>query len=491
MKVRFSLLLALALVASSASAAEMTFSGTAKIKPTLFANFDFDSSLNDAPANLEAGWASGEHVRAELRLQWNAKGEKWSVMMIGEADVIMEKDTADRSFYTAALKAGTPNEGAQFGIERAEMTYAFSPMLQLAAGWNIRAMDIATGGMVFGDDHPFIELKGDLAKPVKYQLGYVMIQNRPLFSATGDGFGGAGTRSSWSLDDWRAYYLKVPISIDGGSALKVTLSPFVLKSDDEARFARTMYYGAELTGQIAMIKPYAELAFVTGDFDLERDGTGSAPVAKDISSMTAFLGVEVPVTKALSPYAAFRYTKGDDDLADDEAQGFVGVTDIGRFTGLLGMDGNILGEHLASGASPYASPLYSYSPDRAVGGNVYGGIGNGSSGNNPGQQLIAVGARGDLGDFVPNLSYKAQLFYIMYDQTENLTNTANPGSKVDDYVGTTVDVQLKYAFSKEFAIDYIGSVFLPGDGIKDQVNTPTSQNDTFAQAHTLTFAWTY
>ena len=51
MKVRFSLLLALALVASSASAAEMTFSGTAKIKPTLFANFDFDSSLNDAPAN--------------------------------------------------------------------------------------------------------------------------------------------------------------------------------------------------------------------------------------------------------------------------------------------------------------------------------------------------------------------------------------------------------------------------------------------------------
>ena len=45
------------------------------------------------------------------------------------------------------------------------------------------------------------------------------------------------------------------------------------------------------------------------------------------------------------------------------------VITIGRFTPLLGMDGNILGEHLASGASIYNSPLYSFSPDRAVGGS--------------------------------------------------------------------------------------------------------------------------
>ena len=500
---RFALLLASALVASSTSAAEMSFSGTAKIKPTFFSNFDFDSGLNDAPANLEAGWAEGEHVRAELRLQWNAKGDKWSVMMIAEADVIMEKDTADRSFYTDSLKKGTPNEGGQFGIERAELGYTFSPMLQLATGWNIRAMDIATGGMVFGDDHPFIELKGDLAPFLKYQLGYLQIQNRPIFTATGDGFGGAGTRQSWSLDDWRAYYLKVPIAIDAGSAAKLVLSPFLLKSDNEQRFARTMYYGAELTGQIAFVKPYLEFAVVTGDFNLSRDGSVQPAagrcavnpvvgcIADDISSMAAFAGFEVPVNKAFSPYAGFRWTKGDDNRLDDKAEGFVGVTDIGRFTGLLGMDGNILGEHLASGASPYNSPLYSYSPDRAVGGNLYGGIGNGSSGNNPGQQLFALGARGDLADVLPNVSYKAQVFYILYDKSENLTNTARPGQKVDTVVGTTVDVQLKYTFSKEFAIDYIGSVFLPGDGIKDQVNTPTRQDDTMAQAHTLTLAWTY
>jgi hypothetical protein len=205
--------------------------------------------------------------------------------------------------------------------------------------------------------------------------------------------------------------------------------------------------------------------------------------------MTAFAGLEVTLGKAFNPYAAFRYTKGDGNAADSDAEGFVGVTDIGRFSGLLGMDGNILGEHLASGASPYGSPLYSYSPERAgQQNNFYGGIGNGGTGNNPGQQLIALGVRGDLGDVVKNLSYKVQGFYIMYDDTGNLVNVQNPGQKVDDFAGTEFDLQLRYAFSKEFAIDYIGSVFMPGDGIKDQLSTT---NDTPAQAHTLTLAWAF
>jgi len=474
MKMRLGFLLASALaMAVPAHAADVQFFGTAKVKPTYYGNFDFNSSANDAPTLNEGGWVQGEHARSELRLGWKAAGDKWSIMMIAEADVIMEKDTADRSFYVGAEKGGFTNFGAEFGIERAEFSYAFAPQLKLSSGWNIRAMDIATGGMVFGDDHPFIELSGTLAPTVKYALGYLMIQNRGT---------AIGTREASLTNDWRAYYLKVPIAIAGGPA-KLSFSPFVLKSDNEAKFARAMYYGAELTGSIAMIKPFVEVAFVTGDFDTARRGSGTPPVATDISSLAFFVGAEAGLHKAFNPYAAYRYTQGDDDATDSKAKGFVGVTDIGRFTSLLGMDGNVLSEHLASGASPYNSPLYSYSPDRAVGGNVYGGIGNASSGNNPGQQLIGVGAKGDLGDFVKNLSYKAQLLLIRYDKTENL------GANIDKAVGTEIDVNLKYAFSKEFAVDIITSWLLPGQGIKDQL--PAGATSAAAQAHTLTLAWTY
>lgn len=63
------------------------------------------------------------------------------------------------------------------------------------------------------------------------------------------------------------------------------------------------------------------------------------------------------------------------------------------------------------------------------------------------------------------------------------------GPSVDDVAGTVVAVQLKYDFTKEFAIDYIGSAFVPGDGIEDQLS-PTADS-AIAQAHTLTLAWAF
>jgi hypothetical protein len=105
-----------------------------------------------------------------------------------------------------------------------------------------------------------------------------------------------------------------------------------------------------------------------------------------------------------------------------------------------------------------------------VGGNLYGGIGNASSGNNPGQRLLAVGAKGDLSDFVANLSYKAQAFFIMYDETRNLLNVKTPGEKVDSYAATTADVQLRYKLSSNFAVEGLVSALLPGAGIEDQID---------------------
>lgn len=445
--------------------AAVEFFGTAKVKPTLYSNFDFDDSKGDAPALNEGGWAAGEHIRGELRLGWKASGEKWRVKMIAEADMILNKDNADRSFYVGSEKDDQPNAGSEFGLERAEMGYTFNKYLDLSTGWDIRDLDIKSGGLLFGDDHPFIGLRGALTDSLNYELLYLAVQNRDKI----------GVADSTLNGDWRVYSLKVGNTLNTAAG-KLTLSPLVAFSDNRDKQASVYYYGLEALGQLGPIKPSFEIIGADGDFDN----------GKDISSWALFAGAELPVNKAFTPYLAYRFAQGDGNKNDNEVEGFVGVTDIGRFTPLMGMDGNILGEHLASGASIYNSPLYSFAPDRAVGGDGYGGIGNGSSGNNPGQSLIAVGTKGDLSDFIPNVSYKAQAFFIWYDDTNNLVNVKNPGKSVDDYAGTTFDLQAQYAFNKNFSIDYIFSTFIPGDGIQDQVNADDS-----AYVTALTLAWTY
>ncbi|HKI52333.1 MAG TPA: hypothetical protein VJ995_09700 [Geothermobacteraceae bacterium] len=460
-----SLVIMLGSWAVSPALADIEFFGTAKVKPTLYSNFDFDDSKPDAPVLNEGGWASGEHVRSELRLGWKATGENWRVKMIAEADIINSKDNADRSFYVGATKENQPNTGGEFGIERAEMGYSFCKALDLSAGWDIRFLDIKSGGLLFGDDHPFIGLKGALGDNTKYELLYLAIENIDII-------GGA---DSPNTGDWRAYSLKIDQAFDLGNVGNLTVSPLFAFSDNEHQNAAISYYGLESLGKIGPVNTSFEIIAADGEFNTAAE--------KDISSWAMFAGLELPVNDNFTPYVAYRFTQGDGNASDNEVEGFVGITDIGRFTPLMGMDGNILGEHLSSGASIYNAPLYSFSPERAVGGDNYGGIGNGGSGNNPGEKIIAVGAKGAL---LPKLGYKAQAFFIWYDDTANLANIVNPGQAVDDYAGTTFDLQLKYAFNKNFAIDNIFSTFVPGDGIQDQVNA-----DDNAYLNMLTLAWTY
>lgn len=451
-------LVAVALAAPSWAAIE--FFGTAKVKPTYYSNFDFDDDADDMFVVNEGGLAKGAHMRAELRLGWKAAGEKWSVKMITEADVIMQKDTADRSFYAGADKGVNPNTGGEFGIERVELLYKFTPAVELQTGWDIRALDIKSGGLLYGDDHPFIGFRGQLAENTKYELLYIPIQN--MSAITGDAF------DSDEVNDWRVYSLKLNQQMGD-----FNLSPFIAYSDNDAKEAQITYYGLEVTGKAGAFRPSFEIVAADGEFD-----NGS-----DISSLAAYVGAEMDVCKAFTPYVALRYTQGDDDASDDDVEGWVGITDIGRFTPLMGMDGGILSEDLGQS---YGATLYSYSPERAFTTNKYGGISNSGSGDNPGQMLAAIGAKGDLSSVVDKLSYKTQVFFIWYDETDNLTNVKDPGSDVDDYAGTTFDLQLKYALDPNFSIDYIFGVFVPGDGLEDQLDS-----DDVAMTNCLTLSWTY
>lgn len=444
--------------------AAIEFFGTARVLPTYYHNFDFDDDTSDRAIINEGGFVKGEHIRAELRLGWLAKGDKWSVKMITEADVILQKDTADRSFYVGSDKYDNPNTGGEFGIERVELLYKFLPQLELQTGWDIRALDIKTGGLLFGDDHPFIGFRGQLAEKTRYELLYLPIQN--MSSITTDPF------ESDEINDWRVYSLKLNQKVGN-----FDLSPFYAYSDNDNREAKVHYFGFETLGKMGIFKPSFEVVFADGEFDY----------GKDISSMAAFAGLELELNKAFNPYVAFRYTKGDDDAADDKVKGWVGITDIGRFTPLMGMDGGILSEDFGQS---YGATLYSYSPERAplktgLPVDSYGGISNGGRGNNPGQRLLAVGARGDLSDWIDKLSYKTQVFFIWYDQTDNLNNKKNPGKKVDRYAGTTFDLQLSYALNEHFNVGYIFGIFQPGSGLKDQFgNDPAITN-------CLALTWTY
>ncbi len=456
------LMLVAVLVAVSLAAptwAAIEFFGTAKVKPTYYKNFDFDDDASDMFMINEAGSVKGEHLRAELRLGWKASGEKWSVKMITEADVVMQKDTADRTYYTTAEKLDNPNTGGEFGIERVELLYKFMPELELQTGWDIRALDIKTGGLLFGDDHPFIGFRGQLSENTRYELLYLPIYN--MTEITTDPF------ESDEINDWRVYSLKVNQQVGN-----FNLSPFYAYSDNDSMEAEIHYYGAEMTGKVGKFKPSCEIVFADGEFDK----------GADISSWAAFAGVEMDVCKGFTPYVALRYTQGDDDASDDDVEGWVGITDIGRFTPLMGMDGGILSEDLGQS---YGATLYSYAPEREFKTNRYGGISNGGSGDNPGQIIAAVGAKGDLSAMVDKLSYKTQVFFIWYDETDNLVNIKNPGEDVDDYAGTTFDLQLKYALDKNFSIDYIFGVFVPGDGIED------TEGDDVAMTNCLTLAWSY
>lgn len=469
--------------------ADVSFFGTARVVPTYFSNFDFDKNKADVPTLVEGGFVSGEHIRGELRLGWKAGGDKWKVMMIAESDLIYNKNNADRSFYSApginpsgtnATQLGgvnsIPNAGAEFGIERAEFSYAFSPALELFTGWPISSVDIGTGGLLYGDDHPIIGFRGKITDNIKYQLVYVSIQNTPQ----------VGVAESSLARDWRVYFFKPEFTV-GTANMKGTLSPIVLFSDYRGNgipsgpTAKVYYYGLEGIGQFGMIKPSFEVIVSDGEFR-------TTPVVK-IKSMAAFAGVELAFNKAVNPYIAYRYTQGDNDKTGD-AKGFVGITDIGRFTPLMGMDGNILGENLASGASLFNSPLYSYAPERAGGGNVYGGISGAASGNNPGEHIIALGIKGDLSDFAKGLSYKSQLFLIKYDKTGNLVKGAGkPAGSVDKAAGITFDLQAMYTFSPNFSVNGIYSMFAPGDGIKDQLASTAAS--TTASLYTMNLVWTY
>ncbi|MBN2333233.1 MAG: hypothetical protein JXO49_05740 [Deltaproteobacteria bacterium] len=438
---------------SASKNVDMQLFGSNRLIPSYFKNLvDYNSDTSDAVTLTEGGWGAGFFVRNELRLGFKGTGENWGFKVILEDDIHMTKDNVDRNDYG---NADDPF-GSEFSVERSNFWYNFGSV-KFSAGWDVKFLDLKTGGLVYGDDHPFIELSGG-DKTLNWALTMLLIEDS-------DDLGDDDYDS-----DWYAYNAKLNYVFATGDDGKFTLSPFVSLSHQGkvamggGGSSNAYYYGLEGYGNIGIIQPQFEIVGVTGDIDNAAD--------YDISSYALHAGVGFAVSPEFNPYLGFYYVQGDDDPLDDDLEGFVGITNIARYTPMFGMDGAILYEHLGFGA-----PLYGNVPERSGlgAGDTYGGIGGAGKGSNPGLVYYGIGSKGKINSF----SYKVQLAYLEYAEEDAL-------GLDDDEIGYTFDFQVKYPFSPNFYVTYVFSCLDPGDGLEEYIG-----GDDTAIASTLEIGWTW
>ena len=423
---------------------DITLFGSNRVIPTYMKNLnDYDNDAHDLSTLTEGGWGAGFFVRNEFRMGWKGVGQdgKWGFKFILENDIHMTKKNGDRNNY-----GNGPDQpfASAFSVERQTFWYKFGDV-RFSAGTDIQFLDIKTGGLVYGDDHPFLALDGG-DKTLNWKLFMLLIEDSDTQVVK------AVARDS----DWYAYCGKVNYTFDTGDNGKFTLTPFVALSDMRKAAqgfgnSHAYYYGLGGHGSIGMIKPAFELVGVTGDItNADTDGSDI-----DIQSYAAFASLTLALSPEFNPYIGAYWVQGDDDPGDGDADGFVGITNITRYTPTFGMEGGIMYEHLFK----FGAPLYGLVPERAGASKryIYGGIGGGGNGENPGLQYYGIGAKGKLEG---NNSYKVQVAYMQYDEEDAL-------GLDDDEIGWVFDGQIKHTFSKNFYATYTFSCLNPGDGVEE------------------------
>jgi hypothetical protein len=401
---------------------------------------DFDSDKEDWVTLDEGGWGAGFFVRNELRLGFAGKGENFGFRVILENDIHYSKNNVDRNTY--GTWGNTSSDfGGEFGVERSKFWYDFGAV-RLTTGWDVMFQDLKTGGLVYGDDHPFIGLSGKIADIGSWQAYMLLIEDS-------DDLNGRFT-GKYRDSDWYTYNGKLNLKFAG-----LNISPFFTISDMRKGSqgignSHAYYVGCELYGKIGIIQPSAEFVYVGGTInDAAEGGTDDY----DINSYAAFASVKLALMPEFQPYVGGYYVAGDDDNTDNDAEGFVGITNIARYTPTFGMEGAYMYEHIFG----LGSPLYALTPERLGDPSArYGGIGGSGTGNNPGLIHVGAGATGK----IAAISYKVQACYLWFAEEDGLGID-------DDDIGLTLDAQAKYALSPNFSISYTISGLLPGDGVED------------------------
>jgi hypothetical protein len=439
------------------------FFGSLKTYPSWMSdlNFNSDSDVNDVMLD-ENGWMTDHNVRNELRMGWKGGNDTFDFMIILEADFNLDKNNTDRG-ATNDAPDDRGMSGEDFGVEKLDVGYNFGPF-RIHTGWTTRWLDIKTGGLVYGDDHPYIGLTGNIGENFSWELDYTIVFDEITNTS------GVGPFDGDDLD-WRFYSVKGVYKIPSGFAKGFVISPFYAFSDNTAHNnAQVSYFGLEGYGKLGMFTPRFEIAYADGDTDEDATGTDY-----DISALAAFASVDIEICPAFIPYFGVKYEEGDDDPNDDDIEAFNAITDISRYTPTFGMENAIVYRYIPT----LKSHLYSGNFNVTGSQTGYGGIGNSSKGDAPGLVMWGLGFKGKYDKW----SYKVQYMDFQFDEEpiglDGVTRT-------DDEVGQEFDLRVAYAFSKHFTMANCFAAFVPGDAIED-LNGP--DYDDTALVNTIELIW--
>ena len=457
---------------------DINFFGQLRTFPTFIKSGDFNSkaSAHDKIGE-ENGDMSDHNVRNEARIGWSGKGDNWDFLVILEADFTLNKNYVDRTVNNKNTQE------QNFGIERLSLSYDFGPM-KLETGWNVKFIDINTGGIVHGDDHPYLGLSGKLSPDFSWEALYIIIQDNNDLE---------DNKVNADLLDWRLYTLKGNYKKGG-----FNLSPFYMFSDNEENTndAKVNYLGFEAYGSMKLGKdftviPRFELAYAFGNTDnLPPNGE------YDISAMACFASLELNFDPFFNPYFGFTYMQGDDNGNDRDINAFNSGTNISRYSPTFGIENALIYKKIPALGTTLYSNNFAYLPkvmntneenkiDPTPG---YGGVGNSSSGDSPGVLTFGAGFKGKSGDNV----YKIQFQYFMYENVGAIEDFyfKENGKKqeISKDVGTEFDVSVTHNFSNHFKIGNVFSVFFPGEAIEDLWG---KDYDDAALINTLELVWTW
>jgi hypothetical protein len=444
--------------------------GSLKTYPMWTSNLDFGGGGGLDWMLDENGILADHNVRNELRMGWKGGNDTFDFMIILEGDFNLDKNNTDRG----ANKSGATYEiledqgmtGDDFGIEKLDIGYNFG-CFRIHTGWTTRWLDIKTGGLVYGDDHPYIGLTGNIGENFSWEADYTIVYDATTRSDDITPFNGRKL-------DWRFYSVKGMYKIPDGFAKGFVISPFYAYSDNndtQTNNAQVSYFGLEGYGKLGMFTPRFEIAYADGDTDKDATGTDY-----DISAMAFFASVDIEVSPKFIPYLGIKWEEGDSDPTDDDIEAFNAITDISRYTPTFGMENAIVYRYVTS----LGTHLYSGNFNRIGSQAGYGGISNSSRGDAPGLLMWGLGFKGKYNKW----SYKVQYMDFQYDEEP----LGLDGTSTDDEVGQELDIRIAYTFSNHFTIANTFAAFDPGDGIQDRLG---NDYDDTALVDTIELIWNW
>jgi len=437
------------------------FFGSLKTYPSWMSQLNFNDCTDEDDWMFdENGYMTDHNVRNELRMGWKGGNDTFDFMIILEGDFNLDKNNTDRG-KAADAPADSGMTGEDFGVEKLDIGYNFGPF-RIHTGWTTRWLDLKTGGLVYGDDHPYIGLTGNLGENFSWEADYTIVYDA-ITSTDGTGI------NPWHGDDldWSFYSVKGLYQIPSGFAKGFVISPFYAYSDNSKQNnAQVSYFGLEGYGKLGMFTPRFEIAYADGDMD----GEGAD---YDISAMAAYASVDIEICPGFIPYLGIKWEEGDGDPTDDDIDAFNGITDISRYTPTFGMENAIVYRWIPTlGTHLYSGNFNTIGQDTG-----YGGIGNSSKGDAPGMLMWGLGVKGKSGKW----SYKVQYMDFSFDEEPDILY---PG--IDDEVGQEFDIRVAYTFSNHFSIANCFAAFEPGDAIEDMHG---SDYDDTALVNTIELIW--